>query len=69
MCLFKMFRGGVIQTFSGVKLGIYMKLQTKPFIYNDKCVQVLSYSKYSLLLLPVFKIEPVSSRWFHLDVH
>ena len=36
---------------------------------NHNKVQVLSYSKYSLLCLPVVRIEPVTSRWFHLEVH
>ena len=30
-------------------------------------IQVLSYSKYSLLFLPVVEIEPATSRWFHSE--
>ena len=30
-------------------------------------VQVLSYSKYSLLFLPVVGIEPETYRWFHTE--
>ena len=34
---------------------------------NYDWVQVLSYSKYSLLVLPVVGIEPATSRWFHSE--
>ena len=34
---------------------------------NYDWVQVLSYSKYSSLLLLVVGIEPATSRWFHLE--
>ena len=34
---------------------------------NHYWVQVMSYSKYSLLFLPVVGIEPATSRWFHSE--
>ena len=55
----------------------HAEFQTEPFIWttevdysksvNHEWVQVLSCSKYSLLLLPVVRIEPVTSRWFHSE--
>ena len=55
--------------------GINTESQTEPFIWttgqdysnfvSHDQVQVLSYSKYSLLFLPVVGIEPATSRWFH----
>ena len=53
-------------------LGVHTESQTEPFIWTTRVdrsnsikhdqVQVLSYSKYSLLDLPVLGIEPVTSR-------
>ena len=34
---------------------------------NHDQVQVLSYSQYSSLFLPIVGIEPVTSRWFHSE--
>ena len=60
-------------------LGAHIELQTEPFIwfmgadcfnsFNHCKVQVLSYSKYSLLFLPVVGIESATSRWFHSETH
>ena len=57
--------------------GINMKSQNEPFIWttgvdcsnsvNPDWVQVLSYSKDSLLFLPIVGIEPATSRWFHSE--
>ena len=41
-----------------------MGVECSNFI-NHNQVQVLCYNKYSLLFLPVVKIEPSTSRWFH----
>ena len=54
---------------------VHTELWTWPFIrtgevdcsktFNHDWAQVFSYSKYSLLILPVVGIEPAASRWFH----
>ena len=52
---------------------VHTESQTEPFIWTTELdwsssvnhVQLLSYSKYSLLVLPVVGIEPATSRWFH----
>ena len=59
-------------------LGVHSESQTEPLIWttgvncsnsvNHDQIRVLSCSKYSLLVLPVARIEPVTSRWFHLAV-
>ena len=57
--------------------GVDTESRTEPFIwiiwvdhsnsiYHDQ-VLVLSYSKYSLLVLPVAGIEPSTFRWFHSE--
>ena len=58
---------------------VHTESPTGPFIWttggdssdsvNDDQVQVLSYSKYSLLFLSLAGIEPATSRWFHLEAH
>ena len=67
---------GLLQAFH-VELGSHTESQTGPFIWttgvncsnslNHDRAEVLSYSKYSLLFLPVVGIEPATSRWFHSD--
>ena len=57
--------------------GVHTESRTEPFIwtpgvdcsnsFNLDRVQVLSYSKYSLLDLQVVGIEPVTSWWFQLE--
>ena len=57
--------------------GFHTESRTEHFIWitgvdssnsvNHDQVQVLSFSKYSLLFLPVVGIEPATSRWFHLE--
>ena len=57
--------------------GVHTEFQTEPFIwttgvdcsnsFNHDCVQVLDYSKYSFLFLPLVGIEPAISRWFHSE--
>ena len=57
--------------------GDHTKFRTEPFIWttgidysnyiNHDRIHVLSYSKYSLLFLPIFGIEPATSRWFHSE--
>ena len=58
-------------------LGAYAELQTEPIFnpqredcfnsFNPNRVQVLNYSKYSFLFLPIVSIESVTSRWFCLS--
>ena len=51
----------------------YMELRIEPFIqsteidyYNSfNCVQVLNYSEYFSLFLPIVRTVPATSRWFH----
>ena len=55
--------------------GVHTESQTEPFIWvtgvdcsnsiNHDQVQVLSYSLYSLIVIPIIGIEPATSRWFH----
>ena len=57
--------------------GDHKESQVDPFIWttgvdcsnsvNHELVQVLSYCKYFLLVLPEVGIEPATSRWFHLE--
>ena len=57
--------------------GVHTESQTESFIwitgvdfsssFNQDRVQGLSYSKYSLLVLLVVGIEPVTSKWFHSE--
>ena len=57
---------------------VHTESQTEPFIWTPgvDCsnsithdqVEVLSYCKYSLLVLPVVGIEPATSRWLHSEV-
>ena len=56
-------------------LGAHTESWTEPFIwttgvdcsnsYNHDQVQILNYSKYSLLFLPVVEIESATSWWFY----
>ena len=58
-------------------LGVHIKSQTETFIWtigtdcstsvNHDWVQVLSYSKYYLLVLLVVGIELTTCRWFHSE--
>ena len=57
--------------------GSHTESQTVPFIWskgvdcsntvNNDRVQILNYSKYSLLVLLVVGIVPATSRWFHSE--
>ena len=69
----------VLQPFSIVKLGSPHRISNWTSYLNSRgldCsnsvnhdwLQVLSYSKYSWLFLPVVGIEPATSRWFHSEI-
>ena len=57
--------------------GAYRKTRIDPFIQstgvdcsnsvNHDQVQMLSFSKYPLLVLSAVGIEPATSRWFHSE--
>ena len=57
-----------------LNLGAHTESQTELFIWttgiefsnsvNHDQVQVVSYSKYSLLVLPIVGIKPATFRWF-----
>ena len=59
-----------------LNLRVHKESRTEPFIrttgvnclnsVNNDRVLLLHYSKYSVLVLPVVRIEPAFSRWFHL---
>ena len=72
-----MFRPICLSAFFMSNSGVHTESRTEPFIWITRVdcfssvkhdqVQVLSYRKYSLLVLPFVGIEPVTSIWFHSE--